>query len=107
MNSPAEKPIDRNYDVLRCPHLEKIRELESVMEQQAAELAVLKAPDPAARIKLPEGVLEIHRGTHRIEIRFTANDSVRVIDRCFCDTERGEARIGLEPNLQKPTACVQ
>jgi hypothetical protein len=108
MRSPdPEKLTDRNVEVFCSPHLEKIRELEALIEHQAAELDALKAPDRLDRINLPDGVLEIHRGRHRIEIKFTANDSVRVIDRCFYDTERGEARIGLEPNLRQPTETVQ
>jgi len=53
------------------------------------------------RIDLPEGVFEIFRGSARIEIKFTANHTVRVIDRCFYDPELGMVLIGLEPNVQQ------
>ena len=51
------------------------------------------------RITIAEGVFEISRGLSRIEIKFTVNDRVRMVDRCFYDTELGMAWIRLEPNV--------
>jgi hypothetical protein len=56
---------------------------------------------PIDRIELPEGVLEIFRGSVRTVIKFTANDTARVTDRCHYDPERGLAFIGLERNVQQ------